>query len=76
MSRRVFVTGGTHGIGKSIVEAFAGRGGKVAFCDIDAVRGEQVAAQIGAAFYKADVTDAAQLEAAIIEPTTLYLIWN
>ena len=37
MSRRVFVTGRAHGIGKSIVEAFAGRGDKVAFCDIDVV---------------------------------------
>ena len=65
MTRRVFITGGAHGIGKSIVEAFAGRGDKVAFCDIDTARGEQVAAQTGAAFYKVDVTDAAQLEAAI-----------
>ena len=65
MQRRVFITGGAHGIGKSIVEAFAGRGDKVAFCDIDAVRGEAVAAQTGAVFYKVDVTDAAQLEAAM-----------
>ena len=45
MTRRIFVTGGAHGIGKSIVEAFAGRGEKVAFCDIDAVRGEAISAQ-------------------------------
>ena len=65
MSRQVFITGGAHGIGKSIVEVFAGRGDKVAFCDIDAVLGEQVAVQTGAAFYKVDVTDAAQLESAM-----------
>ncbi len=65
MDRRIFITGGAHGIGKSIVEAFAGRGSRVAFCDIDAVRGEVVAAQTGAAFYQVDVTDAAQLEAAM-----------
>ena len=65
MEKRIFLTGGAHGIGKSIVEAFANRGDKVAFCDIDAVRGETVAAQTGAAFYKVDVTDAAQLEAAM-----------
>ena len=65
MFRRVFVTGGAHGIGKSIVEAFANRGDKVAFCDIDAVLGEVVAAQTGAAFYKVDVTDAEQLEIAM-----------
>ena len=62
MERRVFVTGGAHGIGKSIVGTFANRGDKVAFCDIDAAQGEAVAAQTGATFYKVDVTDAAQLE--------------
>ena len=65
MSRRAFITGGAHGIGKNIVESLAIRGDKVAFCDIDAVRGEAVAAQTGAAFYKVDVTDAAQLETAM-----------
>ncbi len=65
MTRRIFITGGAHGIGKSIVESFAGRGDKVAFCDIDAARGEAVAAQTGATFYQVDVTDAAHLEAAM-----------
>jgi len=65
MIKRVFITGGAHGIGKSIVETFANRGDKVAFCDIDAAQGEAVAAQTGATFYKVDVTDAAQLEAAM-----------
>lgn len=65
MSRRVFVTGGAHGIGRSIVEAFAGRGDKVAFCDIDTVSGKEVAAKTGATFYEADVTDARQLEACV-----------
>ena len=63
MSRRVFITGGAHGIGKSIVQAFADKGDKVVFCDIDTARGEMVAAQTGAVFYKVDVTDAVQLEA-------------
>lgn len=62
MIKRVFITGGAHGIGKSVVETFASRGDKVAFCDIDVARGEAVAAQTGAVFYKVDVTDAAQLE--------------
>ena len=52
MDRRVFITGGAHGIGKSIVEVFASKGDKVAFCDIDAVLGEAVAAQTGAAFIR------------------------
>ena len=62
---RIFITGGAHEIGKSIVEAFASRGDKVAFCDIDAALGEQVAAQTGTAFYKVNVTDAAQFETAM-----------
>ncbi len=65
MERSVFITGGAHGIGKSIVEAFASIGDKVAFCDIDAARGEAVAAKTGATFYQVDVTDAAQLEVAM-----------
>ena len=65
MKRRVFVTGGAHGIGKSIVEAFARTGCEVAFCDVDAPWGGAVAAETAAAFYKVDVTNAAQLEAAM-----------
>ena len=44
MSRRVFVTGGSHGIGRAIVEAFANKGDRVAFCDIDVERGNEVMA--------------------------------
>lgn len=35
MKRRVFVTGGAHGIGRSVVEAFSAMDDHVAFCDID-----------------------------------------
>ncbi len=65
MARRIFITGGAHGIGKSIVKSFASRGNRVAFCDIDIARGEAVTAQTGATFYQVDVTDATQLEAAM-----------
>lgn len=64
-SRRIFVTGGAHGIGRSIVEAFAVRGDKVAFCDADAERGKAIAGTTGATFHEADVTDAALLEACL-----------
>ena len=31
MSRRIFITGGAHGIGRSIVEAFLGASNQVAY---------------------------------------------
>lgn len=62
MNRKVFVTGGAHGIGKAIVEAFCKSGDVVAFCDINDILGEQVAAQTGAKFYEVDVRSKTQLE--------------
>ena len=63
--RRVFVTGGGHGIGRAIVEAFASEADCVAFCDIDAVRGDEVAKATGARFFALDVCDTEALEAAV-----------
>ncbi len=63
--RRIFVTGAGHGIGRSIVEAFATAGDQVAFCDIDTVRGEEVATATGARFFALDVCDKEALERAI-----------
>lgn len=59
--RRVFVTGGAHGIGKSIVEAFVEKKYEVAFCDIDSSRGEELEKQTGALFYRADASDVSSL---------------
>ena len=60
--RRVFVTGGAHGIGQAIVEAFVKEGDKVAFCDINKELGEKVAAETGARFFLLDVCDKTALE--------------
>lgn len=55
-NRRIFVTGGAHGIGRSIVEAFLQVGDRVAYCDINDGEIE------GATFYKVDVTDKMALQ--------------
>ena len=65
MDRRVFVTGGAHGIGRAIVEAFCREGDRVAFCDVDTVRGEETAAVCGAQFFEVDVTDKTALETCV-----------
>ena len=65
--RRVFVTGAAHGIGRAIVEAFVNEGDRVAFCDIDVVRGADVAAATGARFFELDVCDKCALEAAVLQ---------
>lgn len=63
--RRVFITGGAHGIGEAIVEAFVRVGGQVAFCDINIERGEEVSKRTGARFFALDVCDKEALEAAM-----------
>ncbi len=40
--RVCFVTGGAAGIGRAVVEAFAAAGARVAFCDLDNLRGEDL----------------------------------
>lgn len=64
--RRVFVTGAGHGIGRAIVEAFVREGDIVAFCDIDAQRGDEVAKVTGARFFALDVCDKEALESAVM----------
>ena len=63
--RKVFITEGAHGIGQAIVEAFVSEGDTVAFCDIDARRGESLAKETGARFFELDVCDKTGLETAM-----------
>lgn len=63
--RSVFISGGATGIGKDLVEAFAGQGCKVLFADIDQEAGAALQAACGAVFVACDVTDDAALQGAI-----------
>ena len=60
--KRVFVTGGAHGIGQSIVEHFCLDGALVAFCDIDDTKGNEIALRTGARYFNIDVCDKESLE--------------
>lgn len=84
--RVCFVTGGAAGIGRAVVEAFVAAGARAAFCDIDQVRGEALAAQLDALaaqddgsasgrtlFRRVDVRDAAALVAFMDE---VYAAWG
>jgi 3-oxoacyl-[acyl-carrier protein] reductase len=59
------VTGGSRGIGKSIVEGLAGAGARVALCGRDGAKAQAVAAELGAGArgYACDMTVAEQIEA-------------
>lgn len=57
------VTGGASGLGEASARALAAKGARVALFDLNAERGEQVAAEIGGTFCRVDVTDEASVDA-------------
>ena len=61
------VVGGASGLGEAAARALHARGAHVLVADLDAARGEALAAELGerAAFAAADVTQPEQLEAAV-----------
>jgi NAD(P)-dependent dehydrogenase (short-subunit alcohol dehydrogenase family) len=73
--KSVLVTGAAGGIGRAAALAFAREGARVAVIDVDAKGGEETVAQIAQAggdafFFKADVSQSAQVEsmvAAVVE---------
>lgn len=59
------VTGGASGLGEGTARMLAAHGVKVALLDMNAERGEAVAAEIGALFCTCDVTQDASVDAAL-----------
>lgn len=59
------VTGGASGLGRATAERLAAAGAAVTILDLPSSTGEQVAAEIGARFAPADVTQPDQVQAAV-----------
>jgi NAD(P)-dependent dehydrogenase (short-subunit alcohol dehydrogenase family) len=59
------VAGGASGLGEAAARELAARGARVTVVDLNEERGAALAEEIGGAFAKADVTDEAQLKAAV-----------
>ena len=76
------VTGGANGIGAATAELFVEEGARVLIADLDAERGEALAARLGdkARFRRTDVADRAEIQAlvdqAIADFGTLDIMFN
>ena len=62
---RALVAGGASGLGEATARELAARGARVTVADLNEERGGALAAEIGGAFMAADVTDEAQVQAAV-----------
>ena len=60
-----FITGGASGLGAATARRLAAAGAKIAISDVNAEQGSRLAAELGGAFFSADVTDGAQLDRAV-----------
>jgi NAD(P)-dependent dehydrogenase (short-subunit alcohol dehydrogenase family) len=65
------VTGGASGIGAAAARQLATKGAKVVVADLNAEKGEALAQEIGGAFASVDVTDTAQIQAAVEQAAEL-----
>lgn len=59
------VTGGASGIGAAAARQLAAKGARVVVADLNAEKGEALAAEIGGAFVSVDVTSTEQIQAAV-----------
>lgn len=62
-NKAAIVTGGASGLGEATARALAAAGAKVAIFDLNTVRGEEVAAEIGGVFCHVNVMDEGSIEA-------------
>ena len=62
---RALVAGGASGLAEATARELAARGARVTVADLNEERGGALAAEIGGAFMAADVTDEAQVQAAV-----------
>jgi NAD(P)-dependent dehydrogenase (short-subunit alcohol dehydrogenase family) len=67
------VAGGASGLGEATARELAARGASVTIADLNEERGAALAEEIGASFAKADVTDEAQVQAAVESARNLRL---
>jgi NAD(P)-dependent dehydrogenase (short-subunit alcohol dehydrogenase family) len=59
------VAGGASGLGEATARELAGRGARVTVADLNEDRGAALAGELGGSFVQADVTDEAQVQAAV-----------
>jgi NAD(P)-dependent dehydrogenase (short-subunit alcohol dehydrogenase family) len=60
-----FVAGGASGLGEATARELAARGARVTVADLNEERGAALASELGGSFVKADVTDEAEVAAAV-----------
>jgi NAD(P)-dependent dehydrogenase (short-subunit alcohol dehydrogenase family) len=65
------VTGGASGLGEGAARMFAANGGKVVIADLQADKGEALAAELGGAFVKCDVSQEADAQAVVAKAVSL-----
>ena len=72
----VIITGGAGGIGAAAAELFAKAGAQVAIVDLDAARGEALAAKLGAKFFKCDVSSPEEVKTVLGNFDRIDVIYN
>ncbi|MDL5033732.1 3-hydroxyacyl-CoA dehydrogenase [Pelomonas sp. APW6] len=72
IANKVFiVTGGASGLGEGTARMLAREGGKVVIADLNVEKGEALAAELGGAFVKADVSQEADAQAVVAKAVSL-----